>query len=454
MKILDFGIARLTTPELTDERSLATLTTQTKSGSVLRTVAYMSPEQLRRKSVDHRSDIFSFGTVLYEMLAGHRAFSGETEVDTITAVLREDPPEIRLGRNDVPAAFEQIVHHCLEKEPDNRFQSARDLAFALNTVSDVPSGRRLTFLGWRSWLPRWASLLIAALVAVAAGLLGGAILKPAHGPVYRRLTFERGTIYSARFTRDGRSVVYGASWNGQPLQLYSTLPDSLLARSLELQPAHLLALSRENELAIALHGGIDVVEGTLARPASVRCSSGVAARCSLGGLGSKPAVVHHENGRDAIEYPIGKVLYETNGWIIRFSPKGDEIGFMDHPARWDNAGFVAVADLAGRHRTLTDKWATEDGFPSGVVDSQFSPTKLLWLAMEEIHKRDFSRRDFLVCIVVVPAEKVAVVTGGDLSLHVRHGKRVMAKFRENAWEAGLHTCRQRCSMLSNIHQDP
>ncbi len=116
MKILDFGIAKLTAPELTDERSLATLTTQTKSGSVLGTVAYMSPEQLRGKSVDHRSDIFSFGTVLYEMLAGHRAFSGETEVDTITAVLREDPPEIRLGGNDVPAAFEQIVRHCLEKE--------------------------------------------------------------------------------------------------------------------------------------------------------------------------------------------------------------------------------------------------------------------------------------------------------------------------------------------------
>ncbi len=210
MKILDFGIAKLTAPELTDERSLATLTTQTKSGSVLGTVAYMSPEQLRGKSVDHRSDIFSFGTVLYEMLAGHRAFSGETEVDTITAVLREDPPEIRLGGNDVPAAFEQIVRHCLEKEPENRFQSARDLAFALNTVSDVPSGRHRTFLGWRSRLPRWASLLTAALVAVAAGLLGGAILKPVHNPVYRRLTFERGTIYSARFTPDGRSVVYGA----------------------------------------------------------------------------------------------------------------------------------------------------------------------------------------------------------------------------------------------------
>src|SRR5438105_8658549 len=107
MKILDFGIAKLTAPELTDERSLATLTTQTKSGSVLGTVAYMSPEQLRGKSVDHRSDIFSFGTVLYEMLAGHRAFSGETEVDTMTPVLRKDPPEIRYVEKKVRAVFNQ-----------------------------------------------------------------------------------------------------------------------------------------------------------------------------------------------------------------------------------------------------------------------------------------------------------------------------------------------------------
>jgi eukaryotic-like serine/threonine-protein kinase len=337
IKILDFGIAKLTTPELDEERSLATLTTQTKSGSVLGTIAYMSPEQLRGKSVDHRSDIFSFGTVLYEMLAGRRAFSGETEVDTITAVLREDPPEIRLGRNDVPTAFDQIVRHCLEKEPENRFQSARDLAFALNAVSDVPSGRHLTFLGWRSRLPRWTPLLIAALVAVAAGLLAGGMLKPTRDPVYRRLTFERGTIYSARFTADGRSVVYGASWNGQPLQIYSTLPDSLLARPLELQSAHLLALSRENELAIALHGvpgsGIDVVEGTLARAPLL----GGAPRELLQdvrwadwGPNHQLAVVHHSNGRDDLEYPIGKVLYETSGWIsnIRFSPKGDKIAFM------------------------------------------------------------------------------------------------------------------------------
>jgi serine/threonine protein kinase len=127
VKILDFGIAKLTAPELGEDRSLATMTTQTKSGSVLGTVAYMSPEQLRGRPVDHRSDIFSFGAVLYEMLTGKRAFSGETQVDTMTAVLKEEPPEITLTRQSIPTAFEQIVRHCLEKEPENRFQSCTGL---------------------------------------------------------------------------------------------------------------------------------------------------------------------------------------------------------------------------------------------------------------------------------------------------------------------------------------
>jgi eukaryotic-like serine/threonine-protein kinase len=450
MKILDFGIAKLTTPELNDERSLATLTTQTRSGSVLGTVAYMSPEQLRGKSVDHRSDIFSFGTVLYEMLAGQRAFSGETEVDTITAVLREDPPEIRLGGNDVPAAFDQIVRHCLEKEPDNRFQSARDLAFALKAVSDVPSGRHLTLLGWKSRLPRWASLLIAALAALAAGLLAGAILKPAHDAVYRRLTFERGTVYSARFSPDGRSVVYGASWNGQPLQLYSTLPDSLLARPLELQSAHLLALSRENELAIALHGvpgsGVDVVEGTLARAPL----QGGAPRELLQDVrwadwspNQELAVVHHENGRDAIEYPLGKVLYETNGWIssLRFSPEGNEIAFMDHPVRWDNGGFVAVTDLNGHRRSLTQEWAIEDGLawsPKGdeiwfTASESGGAASALWAVTRSGHLRKVLSAPGGLRIQDIAADGRILTTSDTVRLAMEFTGKIQSDIKDLSW---------------------
>src|SRR5271155_444661 len=137
VKILDFGVAKLQPDDA--GRSLQELTTVTRSGSVIGTVAYMSPEQLRGKSVDHRSDLFSVGTILYEMLTGDRAFKGETE--GMIAVAQENPPEIDLEQAGIPLPLRQIVGHCLEKEPDNRFQSARDLAFALESLGDNSSGR-------------------------------------------------------------------------------------------------------------------------------------------------------------------------------------------------------------------------------------------------------------------------------------------------------------------------
>src|SRR5580704_595373 len=116
VKILDFGVAKLQPSPEESGRSVEELTTVTKSGAVVGTVAYMSPEQLRGKPVDHRSDIFGVGAILYEMLTGRRAFRGETEVDTITAILKEDPPEMVRESRDIPRAFEQVVRHCLEKE--------------------------------------------------------------------------------------------------------------------------------------------------------------------------------------------------------------------------------------------------------------------------------------------------------------------------------------------------
>ena len=134
IKILDFGVAKLQ-PSADQDRSVESMTTVTKHGAVVGTVAYMSPEQLRGKTVDHRSDIFSFGAILYEMMSGQRAFRGETEVDTMTAVLREEPPSASLEQAAIPTPYQDVVRHCLEKEPENRFQSAKDLVFALQTIS-------------------------------------------------------------------------------------------------------------------------------------------------------------------------------------------------------------------------------------------------------------------------------------------------------------------------------
>jgi Tol biopolymer transport system component len=375
VKILDFGIAKLTTSEFgsdgDEEASLANMTTQTRTGSILGTIAYMSPQQLRGKAVDHRSDIFSFGAIFYEMLTGKQAFAGDTQVDTMTAILKEDPPEMIREGADIPPAYEKIARHCLEKEAGNRFQSARDLAFALNTLSDVTTTKqvypfRSGGVRLRTWLPRVAGVLLLA----AAAAFVGTRLRPAANPEFHRVTYERGTVYSARFTPDGRTVVYGAAWNGRPQQIYSTIPDSLLARPLDL-PAYLLGLSRTGELALILRG----------RPGSrLEFEGGMLARSPM--IGGTPrevladvawadwnpvrgdlAVVHHAHGRDNLEYPVGNVLYQTSGSIgnIRFSPQGDRIAFLDHPALWDNSGSVCVVDLAGHKTTLSSPWTVENG---------------------------------------------------------------------------------------------
>jgi Tol biopolymer transport system component len=375
VKILDFGIAKLVNSEFGSETdhagALASMTTQTKVGSVLGTVAYMSPEQLRGRAVDHRSDIFSFGAILYEMLTGARAFAGETQVDTITAILKEDPAEMIGKGQDIAFAFEQVVRHCLEKEPENRFQSARDLAFALSTLADLGTSKQVfAFRRGPTRLRTWLPGMVAALLLAAVAIYLGARLKAVPSPDFRRVTFERGTVYSARFTPDGRTVVYGASWSGRPLQIYSTIPDSLLARPLGLTSAYLLGLSRTGELALILRGRpgsrLDFEGGMLARspmiggtPREILQDVAWADWSPDGEL----AVVHHVNGRDNLEYPVGKILYQTSGSIshIRVSPQGDRIAFLDHPRRWDDSGFVSVSDLAGHKTTLSSYWGWESG---------------------------------------------------------------------------------------------
>ena len=370
VKILDFGVAKLQSAPGEAGRPVEDLTTVTRSGAVIGTVAYMSPEQLRGKTVDHRSDLFSVGAILYEMLTGRRAFHGETEVDTITAVLREDPPEISLEEARIPISFRQIVRHCLEKEPEKRFQSARDLAFALDTLSStsgVGTARfgRAKFQG--KILP-WA--LVGALLIATLLLVGRQARLGAPSLSYRRVTFEEGTVYAARFAPDFHSVVYGAAWNGKPLQLFSTVGESVSTQPLNLTDANLLAISKTGELALVLHGAhmahLKIEQGTLARAPL----AGGSPREMLEdvtwadwGPNGELAVVHHAEGRDRIEYPIGHVLYESNSWIshVRVSPQADRIAFINHPIMWHDGGLVCVVDLAGQVRPLTREWESADG---------------------------------------------------------------------------------------------
>ena len=370
IKILDFGVAKLQVA-LNEDRAVESMTTVTKHGAVIGTVAYMSPEQLRAKPVDHRSDIFSFGAIVYEMLTARRAFRGETEVDTMTAVLREEPPASNLRDAAIPSAYQDIIRHCVEKEPDNRFQSSKDLAFALQSLSGAvpvqpsayePRTRKQSAIAWLL-----AGVMALALLAVLAARM---LQAPSPHPVYTRLTFENGTIYAARFAPDGQSIVYAASWNDRPIRLFSTVGNSLLSQPLALDDANLLALSRSNELALVLHGThngqIETMNGMLARAPI----AGGSPRELLSDVrwadwdnSGKLAVVHNVDGHSRLEYPIGNVLYESPGWIsnVRFSPQGDKIAFMDHPALWDTRGNVSVTDTAGHVRTITHEWNCERG---------------------------------------------------------------------------------------------
>ncbi len=366
VKILDFGVAKLQAPA--DDQPMESLPTVTKHGAVIGTVAYMSPEQLRGKAVDHRSDIFSFGAILYEMLAATRAFRGETEVDTMTAVLREEPASANLDQAAIPIGYQDVVKHCLEKDPEDRFQSAKDLAFALQTLSGSSSVRVLSPKAKpATWfVVPWA---IAAVMAVATILLAVTHNAGTAPPIYHRLTFEAGTLYAARFASD-KSVVYSAAWEDKPVQLFSTVGNSLLSQPLNFNDANLLGISRSNQLALVLRGThtgqLETVNGMLA---SAPLAGGSPrellpdVRWADWDAEGKLAVVRYVDGRARLEYPLGKVLVQSTGWIsnIRFSPKGDSIAYMNHPALWDNRGTVCVIDMTGHVRTLTHEWDAESG---------------------------------------------------------------------------------------------
>ncbi len=369
VKILDFGLAKLTQPEGQSglQTSLPTAVAATEPGVVMGTLGYMSPEQVKGKPADQRSDLFSFGAILYEMLSGVRAFHRDSAAETMSAILREEPPDLSATNKSVQPGLERVVRHCLEKNPEERFYSARDLAFDLEALSgeSVPGARAATVTAPRL-VKRKVSLPIAALLVVTALALGGlaarALFKPAAAPPrFTRLTFRRGFVQSARFAPDGETIVYGAAWDGAPIEIFTTRAHGRESRSLGFASADVLSVSRSGELAISLGRRFTVGwenSGTLARVPL----DGGAPREVLENVqeaewapdGKNLLVVREVGGRSRLEFPLGKTLYEAGGWIslARFSPRGDRIAFIDHPQRGDNVGSLCMVDLAGKKTTL------------------------------------------------------------------------------------------------------
>ncbi|HSE63164.1 MAG TPA: protein kinase [Thermoanaerobaculia bacterium] len=374
IKILDFGLAKLTQPDLpaVGQTSLPT-SPGTEPGVVLGTVGYMSPEQVRGAPVDHRADVFSFGAILYEMLTGARAFRGDSAIETMNAILKEDPPEpVQSGRS-VPPVLDRIVRHCLEKNPALRFQSVRDLAFDLETLSETSSAATAVVLPsarQRSRVvPVLAGLLLIALAA-GAGYLAAGRAKGRSSPSYQRLTFRNGTVFFARFAPDGQTIVYSAAWDGEPFQLFSSRPGSAESRSLGLPPGYISSISDDGEMAIVLNPTGGFGAGTLAQVPL----AGGAPRPILDGVrlaswapdGKTLAVNRVVGGRQRVEYPIGKILYETEGFVndIRVSPDGNRVAIEETLARTfvgGGTGWVGFVDRTGKRTTLYSGWIRNCG---------------------------------------------------------------------------------------------
>ena len=368
VKVLDFGLAKQTAEAGENTATIGALATE--PGVVLGTAGYMSPEQVRGKPADARSDIFSFGAILYEIVAGQRAFKGQSAIETMNAVLKDEPAEISNATHSVPPAMDRLIRRCLEKAPEERFQSARDLAFALDAVLGTSSSgvqaveavRRQ-----RDW--RWPAAMVVLLVLAAVTWLWFRA-QPVTNPEFQRLTFQRGTIQRARFTPDGQTVVYSASWAGGPYELYATRLGSNESHSLGVPHVQVMGVSADGNMAVLLHWRplyYFTGEGTLGRMpvdgGSVREVLNDVYDADISRDGQQFAVVRRSGDRERLEFPIGHPIYETDGQIShpRISPSGEWVAFDDHPLFGDDRGFVAVADLHGKVRRITREWSTLQG---------------------------------------------------------------------------------------------
>ncbi len=383
VKILDFGLAKLTLREAEGQTtSLPTATAGTEPGVVMGTIGYMSPEQVRGKPTDGRSDIFSFGSILYEMVSGRRAFSGDTAADTMSAILREDPADLSVTNQNVPPGLERIVRHCLEKDPERRFQSARDLAFDLESLSTASGAAPVA----PSRRGRGRATRVAAATAAAFGILASGIwigrrglgAAPSGGPsshvTRQRLTFHQGNVLYARFTADAQNVVYGASWEGRPTEIYMTHIGSPETRPLGISGASLLSVSPSGELAILLkkdnlYGAVGM--GTLARVSisggAPRAIADEVEAADWAPDGNSLAVLRNLGSKFVVEFPSGKAIYSAGSLLtgVRVSPDGKRVALTE----WDGSRYwIDVVESSGSRKALAKDFTEIDSLawhPSG-----------------------------------------------------------------------------------------
>ena len=414
VKIMDFGLAQLA------ERSQLT-----KTATILGTPAYMSPEQAQRLPTDRRTDIWSLGVVLYEMVTGRLPFEGERQQAVLYAIAQEDPEPITALRVGVPTELDFIVSKAMAKDAGERYQHVEEMIVDLRSLGkklesgkstirrpQVPDTAKGASAGAQRAAPERsqssprmlpAGLSVALAVAVAV-IVWQALrspepaLEPAPIPTYKRLTFRRGTVTSARFAPDGNTIVYSAAWDGGRRELYTTRPESSESRPLNIRDADILAISKTGEMVLAARSSYlgasfgapaDSYPATLLQvslaggaPREVLDDVMFADWTPDGELG----VARMIEGRIRVELPVGKLLYETPNRIasFRISPRDNRIAFSERPFGFAGAWEVATIDGNGDKTVLATPGSGDNVVLAWSADADAVWYETGWLAGKTI----------------------------------------------------------------------
>jgi Tol biopolymer transport system component len=424
VKVLDFGLAKVWDggPEGTSAEAPTLTVAELGERAILGTPAYMSPEQARGHPLDKRTDIWSFGCVLFEMLTGRRAFAGETISDTIARVLERDVDWNALPVS-CPLRIRDLLRRCLQKESRRRLRDIGDARLELDdlgTHAARPNDVTAVGLTSRAIVKSRVFQITAALGVAALALAVAALMfdwrTNVSQPTFRQLTFRHGSLRGARLARDGRTTVYSAAWIGTPQELYVIRPESVQSGAIGVPHAGIFSVSPKGDLAVSLGCRLNWGEciGTLAQ---VPITGGVPRELvkDVQGADWSPdgqslAVVSFALGKYRLEYPVGKVLHEPSGWITyaRVSPNGERIAFLDHARLGDIGGSVAVLDLDGKKVTLSSGWQALQGLAWSGTGNE------VWFTGSRSGKGGSSA---LYAVTLAGRERLVFSSPGTLRLH-------------------------------------